>query len=352
MNYRNFTVDDFLADDFFQRWALFPDNESEEFWENWIGENPDKKMIIEQALWLVKNIDFSDKWNAQEKADMWKNIQLELIPSENVRKPFFRLTGRKIWLAAASITFLLASIGILVSKFQMKEISTEFGQIKKITLSDGSVVTLNANSRLRYAKDFGTNLTSVLNGQGLNGEKTAGQPGGREIWIDGEAYFDVAKRTVNGKRLPFIVHANDLSIQVLGTAFNVTNRRGTVNIALDHGAVKIVDQKNKNNTMFLKPGESVTQSAQKPLLFKEKVDVEEYSSWKNKVIIFKKKSLKEIAEMMKDLYNIQVVIDNPALSSETFTGSFPTDSSDVLFQKLQKMYPMEVTKQDNEYHLR
>jgi len=237
-------------------------------------------------------------------------------------------------------------VGLLVSKFQSKEISTGYGQIKKITLSDGSVVTLNANSRLRYEKDLGMNETSGLNGNGLNGQH------GREIWIDGEAFFDIAKRTLNGKKLPFTVHANDLSIQVLGTAFNVTNRRGTVNVALEHGAVKVVDKNNKNNTVFLKPGESVTQSEQRPLLLKEKVDVEEYSSWKNKVIIFKKKSLKEIAEMMKDLYDMQVVIDNPALETETFTGSFPTDSSEILFQKLEKMFPMEVTKDGSEYHLK
>ncbi|CAG5000008.1 hypothetical protein DYBT9275_02365 [Dyadobacter sp. CECT 9275] len=333
MHYRNFTIEDFLADDFFQEWVLRPDTESNVFWQNWIRENPDKKALIEQAVAIVYNNHFPEQWSAQERSEMWKNIQQQLIPADVTRPQVFRLTGRKIWLAAASLVFILGSIGILFQQSGMKETSTSFGQIKKITLADGSIVTLNSNSRLRYAADFlGTNE--------------------REIWVDGEAFFEVKKRIVHAKKIPFTVHANDLSIQVLGTAFNVTNRRGTVNVALEHGAVKVIDKKNKDNSVLLKPGESATQSDGHPTLTKEKVAVEDYSSWKNKVIVFRKKSLVEISEMMKDLYGMQVVIDNPALEKETFTGSFPSDSSQVLFQKLEKMFPMEVTRNGDEYHLK
>jgi transmembrane sensor len=333
MDYRNFTIEDFLADDFFLKWALAPDHQTNVFWNNWIEQNPDKKAVTDHALRLAHNIDFSEKWSDQEKSDMWQNIQRGLIPAKTTQHFAFKITRRKIWLAAASLAFILASAGVLLTKFRNVEMQTAFGQIMKVTLADGSVVTLNANSKLRYAKDFlGSNQ--------------------REIWIDGEAFFDVAKRMVKGKKQPFTVHANDLSIQVLGTAFNVNNRRGTVNVALEHGQVKVVDENNNTNHVMLKPGEGVTHSDQKKQLLKEKVAVADYASWKNRVIVFRKKSLTEIAEMMKDLYNMKVIIDNPALSAETFTGSFPTDSSEVLFKKLEKMYPLEVTRTGDEYHLK
>jgi transmembrane sensor len=333
MNYRNFTVEDFLSDIYFQRWILAPDDQNTTFWEQWVQENPDKKLVFEKAERIARNIDFSEKWSDEERSDMWSNIQLGMIHDEIPQSNIFRISQRKIWLVAASLVFILASIGIFKSNPGMKETSTAFGQIKKITLADGSVITLNANSRLKYAKDF------------------LGK-GEREIWVDGEAFFEVNKRVVAGEKVPFTVHARDLSIQVLGTAFNISNRRGTVNVALEHGQVKVVDQNNTKNAVLLKPGESVTQSEKAPSLLKEKVDVDSYFSWKNKVIVFKKKSLNEIAEMMKDLYNIEVVIDNPALESETFTGSFPTDSSAVLFEKLEKMFPLEVTKNGDSYHLK
>ena len=68
MNYRNFTIEDFLADDFFQRWVLDPDVESNVFWQNWIRENPDKKALIEQAVGMVYNNTFPEKWSEQEKS--------------------------------------------------------------------------------------------------------------------------------------------------------------------------------------------------------------------------------------------------------------------------------------------
>jgi ferric-dicitrate binding protein FerR (iron transport regulator) len=296
-------------------------------------KNPDKKPAVNQALRLARNIDFSEKWTDQEKSAMWENIRQQLIPVETKPHLAFRITKRKIWLAAASLAFILASAGILFTKFRTVEMQTAFGQIRKVTLPDGSMVTLNANSKLRYAKDF------------LGGKQ-------REIWIDGEAFFNVSKRIVKGKKQPFTVHANDLNIQVLGTAFNVNNRRGTVNVALEHGQVKVVDENNNANHVLLKPGEGVTHSDQQKQLLKEKVVVADYASWQNRVIVFRKKSLNEIAAMMKDLYNMKVVIDNPALGTETFTGSFPTDSSEVLFRKLEKMYPLEVTRAGNEYHLK
>lgn len=331
MDYKNFTIEDFLADEFFQQWVVAPDNKTDTFWKNWIQENPDKRIVIQQAVRIACHIDFSEKWTDQERFQMWETIKQELIPAvETEELPF--IARRHIWLVAASLVFILASAGILLTKFQMSEKQTSFGQISKITLADGSVITLNANSKLRYARDF---LSK-----------------NREIWIDGEAYFEVSKRVVNGKRQPFTVHANHLSIQVLGTAFNVNNRRGRVNVALEHGQVKVVDQNNNANNVLLSPGEAVAHSEQKPHLHKEKAAVEDYSSWKNRVIVFRKKSLKEIGEMMEDLYDMKVIIDNAALGAETFTGSFPTDSSEVLFKKLEKMYPLQVSQVGNEYHLK
>ena len=55
---------------------------------------------------------------------------------------------------------------------------------------------------------------------------------------------------------------------------------------------------------------------------------------------------------MKDMYDMNVVIDNPELAQETFTGSFPTDSAEIFFEKLEKMYPMRVLKEGNTYHLK
>jgi len=333
MDYRNFTVEDFLADNLFQQWIFACNEQNDAFWKNWMRQNPDKRPIIEQAIEIARNLDFDEKWTIEERLDMWTNIQGAITEIPPAKHSFIRQIHWKSWLSAACFLFLLAAIAMLMQQRNMHNTYTSFGQIKKITLADGSVVTLNANSSLRYDRNF------------LAGKE-------REIWVDGEAFFEVKKRVINGKKIPFLVHANDLSVQVLGTAFNVANRHGKVNIALQHGAVEVFDIHNKKNAVILKPGESVSQAGSQNLLLKQKVDVAQYASWKDRVVIFKKKSLRELSEMMKDLYNVEMIIDDPALEAETFTGSFPTDSSYVLFDKLQKMYPLEVIRSGEVYHIR
>ncbi|HEV7379676.1 MAG TPA: FecR domain-containing protein [Dyadobacter sp.] len=330
MDYRFYEPEDFAADDNFQQWILQPDQQSEVFWSTWLKENPDKTQVIRKAEWIVRNITFQESWSASEKANMWNNISQSITTEE---APVLPLWKRFQWLAAASVVLFVAAFGLYVFRLKSVEIHTAYGEVKEIKLADGSVVKLNANSTLRYDRNF---LDKAI----------------REIWIDGEGYFDVAKREVDGKRVPFLVHANTLEIQVLGTAFNVNNRHGKVDVALEHGSVKITDEKDQGHAVLLKPGEIASRTTQKAGILKQQVEIEEYTSWKNNIILFKRKSLGELAVMMKDMYNLDVVIDNAELAQETFTGSFPTDSAAVFFEKLEKMYPMQITKEGNTYHLK
>ncbi|REA63679.1 hypothetical protein DSL64_04385 [Dyadobacter luteus] len=330
MDYRFFEPEDFAADDNFQHWILHPDQQSENFWTEWLREHPDKVHTVRKAEWIVRNITFKESWSASERADIWSNIQQGIAAEETPVVPLWR---RFQWFAAASVLVVAAAVCLYMFRFKSVEIHTAYGEMKEVKLADGSLVKLNANSTLRYDRNF---LDKAI----------------REIWIDGEGYFDVAKREVKGKRVPFLVHANTLEIQVLGTAFNVNNRHGKVDVALEHGSVKITDEKDQNQAILLKPGEKASRISQKAEIVKQQVQIEEYTSWKNNVILFKRKSLTDIAVMMKDMYNLDVVIDNTELAGETFTGSFPTDSAEVFFKKLEKMYPMQISKDGNTYHLK
>lgn len=342
MNYSHFSEEDFASDDYFQRWVIQKDAESDLFWQNWLIQHPEKKPIVAKARWILENLSFNERWSSAERKAMWQVIsenlepkqpETNVIPLNSANSRNLLARNKWYWMTAASVAVLLLSFGLIYLQTRPNEIATKFGEMRSITLADGSVVTLNANSSLRYSKDF---LEKPV----------------REIWVDGEAFFEVTKRTVKSKRVPFLVHANNLTIQVLGTAFNVINRRGKVDVVLEHGSVKVVDEKNEQNTVLLKPGEKASQVREAATLYKQPIQVEQYTSWKNRVILFKQKSLPELAEMMKDLYDIDLIIDNPALKQETFTGSFPTDSAGVFFDKLQKMYPIEIHKDGNSYHLK
>lgn len=331
MNYLAFDIEDFIMDDFFQKWVKTPDEQTEAFWRQWLLEHPEKETVVSQASKFIQKIDFNEKWTATERSEIWHNIasnlENEVIENANI-KP---LKNYWNWLAVACSLVILASVSLYFYRFRTQEVTTFFGEIKQITLNDGSVITLNANSSIIYK-----------NGMYANSN--------REVWVEGDAIFEVSKQVDNGNKLPFIVHAENLNVEVLGTVFSVSNRRHEKNIVLQEGSVKVTDEKDVANTVLLRPNESVSQS--QTALVKQEVDALYATAWKNKVMLFKQKSLVEIAQMMKDLYNIDMVIDNPSLKNETFTGSFPTDSVDIFFVKLQKLYPVQITKNGNRVHLK
>ena len=332
MKYHHFTVEDFAADDYFQEWVLCPSPEHEAFWQDWLQAHPDQRQTVEQARWLIQRTSFAETWTATERQEIWRNVQAGLLPAAPAR--LWRMDRKVLWLAAACLALLLvAGGGYFLTRPGWQELRTSFGEIKRIRLDDGTYVTLNANSQLRFARKF---LDQAQ----------------REIWIDGEAYFEVVPRVANGQKVPFFVHTPALSVRVLGTAFNVTNRRGKVDVALEHGSVEVFEPQNKQKVLRLAPGELVSRASHTAPLVKQEVSVDDYTSWRNHLILFKRKSLAEIADMMKDLYDIDVVIDNPALQAETFTGSFPADSAELFFEKLRKMYPIEIRREGTRYRLR
>jgi transmembrane sensor len=331
MDYRTFEVQDFLADEHFTRWVLQPDAEHDEFWTDWLAAHPDRKEIVDQARQLIENIDFTETWSANERSDMWKYIQKGTTRSAARPVKTIQRWFRMSYAAVFALLLLAGGWFYLISR--PVRFQTPYGKQQVVTLEDGSRVTLNANSELTVRRDFGKDTK-------------------REVWIRGEAFFDVAKILKEGKKIPFIVHTDQLDIHVLGTAFNITNRRGRVDVALEHGSVKLVDASNVANSMLLKPGEKATQTATLAPLKKEVVDVKEYSGWRQKVYQYKGKKLQELAEMIGDSYGIEVIIENEALKEETFTGSFPTDSVETFFEKLGKLYPLEIEKKGDKYYLR
>ncbi len=331
MDYREFGIHDFLSDEQFIRWVTRPDAGLDRFWEEWLAQNPDRRPVVDKARAILGNIDLSEKWSETERREIWSYISRGMYPEAAGPSPRKRWLPQWSYIAAASV-LLLFTVGYYWF-FSPEKISTGYGETRNITLADGTGVTLNANSSLVYGKRFATGSV-------------------REVWIKGEAFFEVASRETQGRKVPFVVHTNQLDVEVLGTAFNVTNRRGRVDVALEHGSVKVVDAKNAENIMMLKPGEKATQLAGRAPIRKQAVDIAEYTGWTGKVTRYKGKSLLELAQMIKDVYDIEVIIESESLKKETFTGTFPSDSVSIFFEKLEKLYPVEVTRKGKRYYLR
>lgn len=167
------------------------------------------------------------------------------------------------------------------------------GMDYKIVLSDGSEVWMNAVTTLRFPFKFTGNT--------------------REISINGEAYLKVAKDAKH----PFIVHMPRSSVQVLGTAFNVNSYdSGQVKVSLVDGAVQL---KAGADAATLKPGEQGVYAAGKNIAV-QPFDEKDILSWMHGVQVFYNAPVHEINLVLKRWYGVNVVLDDPRLAKERFTG--------------------------------
>lgn len=180
-------------------------------------------------------------------------------------------------------------------KISYNTMSTPRGRQFQLMLPDGTKVWLNAASSLRYPTVF----------QGAT----------RNVEINGEAYFEVAKNS----QMPFIVKINaETEIKVLGTHFNVNSYddEASINTSLLEGAVEI---KNGKNKAFLKPGQQaqvISQTAPKTGKNKKDINVvnninlDKVMSWKNGIFDFQDADLGEVMRQLARWYDLQVVYED------------------------------------------
>ena len=164
-----------------------------------------------------------------------------------------------------------------------------------LVLSDGTKVHLNSSSELHYAVNF-------------RGER-------REVFLWGEAYFEVAKDAEH----PFVVHTEDMDIQVLGTSFNVNAYPGNsyAHATLEEGSVEV---SRKGQSERLVPGEQCVFDRKAKRLSVAQVDTELFTSWRNGFYRFNQTCLEDILSTLAVWYNLSVEYDDPMTKRLRFTG--------------------------------
>jgi len=224
--------------------------------------------------------------------------------------------------AAAAIVLLAVASSILYwNSRRMTEFRTDFGERLSVTLPDASQVTLNGNSTLRYNKDW----TADNN---------------REVWIDGEGFFAV-QHTANHQK--FIVHVSgQLDVQVLGTKFNIKSRDKRSEVMLTEGKVRLDLPDHKNSPVFLKPGELATMADQK--LSKRVVQQKQYTSWLSYTLIFDRTPLRDVAELLKDTYGLEVTFTEAALQTRELSGEISSAHADDILYAIAETFNFSVQR--------
>lgn len=181
--------------------------------------------------------------------------------------------------------------------------STPTGQVKLITLSDGSQVWLNGHSKLKYPKQFhGTT---------------------RELYLEGEAFFEVARDTTK----PFMVHAGSLHTKVLGTAFNIRSYRNSslARVSVARGKVAVSEGQQQ---VVLIADEEVSYHKQNKLMIKSEYDGKVLDWWqKGGSYQFREETLADVAIMLRSKFGKEITITNASLAAKKITASFDNTES-------------------------
>lgn len=175
-----------------------------------------------------------------------------------------------------------------------------FGKKTKIVLADNSTIWLNSGSKFIYPAKFTDKK--------------------REVFLEGEAVFDVAKN----KQKPFVVITNDIKVKVLGTVFNLSAYPSDdfTSTALASGAVEITFKKSlfQNETVNITPGTVAVFNKELESISKSEEDVEKYISWRCGLFILEEEPLQNIVNKLSRFHNIKIEIKGKTLANQTFSG--------------------------------
>ena len=296
---------------------------------------------------FIKNDDSEDErfhliLNAEDGNKEIKKLENERsIVEPYKRKKYRLLLAAASVLIIVSITFLLKQHFNNSLKASVQQVYVKPGSKSKIILPDGTIVRLNSSSTLSYSTDFNKNV--------------------REVELDGEAYFDVAKDAKH----PFIVHTSNIDIRVLGTLFNVKSyeQDATIETTLLRGSIEVYnkndasspkvilrpneklvftkkqDQKiavaNKTAVNSLKntgPDENIsisTVSSNKPDSLKEE------TSWVYNKLVIDDDDFTKMAEKMERWYGVKIEILSPQLEQYHFKGVFENETIEQALNALQ-----------------
>ena len=210
----------------------------------------------------------------------------------------------RIWLAAASLAIVLLSAGWLATALrpapEMLIRSNAWEKVESLSLADGTQLTLNRGAQLIYPARF-------------NGKT-------REIFLSGEAYFDVA----HDRKHPFVVRVGDLSIKVLGTKFNVEAYpdSGTVTTTLLEGSVEVESRLN-HQCIRMVPDQQLSYDTQSgEMKLSNLSDPQEPIRWKDNVWVLHQTPFAQVCQRLEQMFNIRIVIMNDTLIHKNFTGEF------------------------------
>jgi ferric-dicitrate binding protein FerR (iron transport regulator) len=337
-HFENFELEDFVLDNTFRNWVLRPNYELEAIVKEYLDKQPTKKKLVEEARVVVLALQVQEKTLPEKEWEqIFTQFKSSLQTESSTVEAKIHTSGKFKWFKYAAAAMLVAAASFFWWNNQSQKkvndlqyvYQTVYGEIKKITLPDSTLVTLNANSKLVLGNVW-TDSTD------------------REVWLDGEAYFDVTKKINSGNK-NFYVHTPKMDVQVLGTRFTVKTIRDFTRVVLTEGKVNINSPQKLHTAILMQPGEAVELKNKQVMPVKKAVQPEYYNAWVDKKFILNNTSLKDIAAFIKEYYGKEVKFDEESTSQLKLDGtSLPVEDEKTFLSIIEQAAGVHISQTKNE----
>ena len=298
-------------------WRIIPGNDVvfAELRTLWLSIVKEGTGYVSQADRLWQQMDLRINGHKEEKKQVAKEI---------------RFSSNKFrWLSAAASLLLLFSCSLTgymgkqwYDANTIAQTYTSLNGKSKISLPDGSEVWLNAQSRLEY--------------------KTTAWSRERQVTLDGEAYFDVAKDASR----PFIVKNQSFRVKVHGTTFNVEARdkSNNIQVSLLSGSV---DVSSANEERRLQPGETAICMKNSGQISVEKTDAGFAALWGKESVRFERQSIKELAKYLSRWYGVKITLDPSIPADQAYTFTVRHKSFEEILRLMARIHPIRYSFNEN-----
>ena len=292
---------------------------------NYLTEGLDKNALDELKTWIAASAE-NQQYFIRQREIWFSAVSREAASVYDKDKAFenfrnrvesqkeIQSTSRRgfslsaLWRYAAVVAIIIAVgcisywQGEVNVKDTFADISVEapLGSKTKLYLPDGTLVWLNAGSRMTYSQGFGVD--------------------NRKVELEGEGYFEVKRN----EKIPFFVKTKDLQLQVLGTKFNFRDypEDHEVVVSLLEGKVGLNNLLREEKEAVLSPDERAVLNKANGLLTVESVTASNASQWTDGYLFFDVELLPDIAKELERSYNVKIHIANDSLKTFRFYGNF------------------------------
>jgi len=301
--------------------------------ESWVESDAGNRKVFDEYKKILdmtgqaergEYVDEDTEWDVFRSRAGSSFTDLKVIKTDKREKRPFVVRFARVAAIIMLTLISAAAVYFISDSLNYNKLVADTG-ITEDKLPDGTLVTLNINSSLKFPKKFNKDRRKVI--------------------LEGEAYFTV----IPDKEKPFIVNAGKAVIQVLGTSFyvNTSGNNEKIEVVVHTGRVEVSDKKDNSKKIILEAGDRGEFSLKDGMLVKSTNKDVNYLSWKTMNMTFTENTLSEIINTINKVYGSNIVLGSDNIGNCTVTVTFTDQTLDAVLNVLSATLDLRVRKDGN-----